>query len=110
MKTKRALSTSKGIAAPFSALDDSKSLYPFLSTQYHSVDKSIRADLDCIQFECKVDCVSMTQRLPGSVSLEDPGTKDDIHLCQEMDVLIHTREIKIAMTKHESGQFSRSNS
>lgn len=63
---------------------DSRDVFTILSTQRNSIDKSIRADVNCIHYDFEVKNVNEIIWIPGKATLTDPGTKTD-------SPLAHTR-------------------
>lgn len=56
---------------------DSKDLSTSLSTKLYSIDRSIRAGVNCIRFDYEMAYGDKNCRLPWSINLADPGTKAD---------------------------------
>lgn len=71
----------------------------------NSIEKSIRAAVNCIQFEYEMGNVDVMCWLLRSASLADQGTKVDSPLRQAFQFLTHTRKIPIDLCKHKSRWF-----
>lgn len=80
---------------------DSKYLHKSLSTQFNSIDKSIRADSNCIRHELEVVNVDDMDWLPGKVNLADTGTKYYSPLYDASQILMQSEKIQIDLSRHE---------
>lgn len=108
MILKRLFRAILGLRINFVVALDSRELSTSLLTQYNSIDKSIRADVNCICY--KSDVINCNERIsfPENGNLADPGTKTDSPLTQApLSTLSHGR-ISVDLSAHESRRSGRS--
>lgn len=87
-------------------LIDSKDLYSTLSTQKNSVDRSVRAAVNCIRFtyETELDVLGW---ISGQVNIADVGTKENSPLTDALVLMLATGRITVDLSSQETKSYDK---
>lgn len=87
-------------------LIDSRDLYTTLSTQRGSVDKSVRAAVNCIRFiyETELDVMGWIR---GMVNAADIGTKENSPLTEAVVLMFATGVITLNLSSQETKPYDK---
>lgn len=105
---KRFLQLFFGTPVQLAVLVYSCDLYTSLSARINFIDRSIRADVNCIRVINEVGNVNIIGWLPGVENMADPSTKTDCSLFDALKLILYTSSIPIDLARHESKRFDRS--
>lgn len=104
---KSVLSILLAMRVKLAILVDSKGLYTSLSSRRNSIDKSILADVNFIRFDYEAGNVDTLCWLPVCVNLAGPGTKKNIPLCKALQLLMHTGQVPLDLSRQKSHRYDR---
>lgn len=81
---------------------DSKDLYSSLATQRKSIERSVRADVNFIQYQFETKQANRICWIPGRLNLADPGTKPDSPLVAALQLLLFSGRLPFGFPEMES--------
>lgn len=69
---------------------NSKDLYTSLSTKRKSIDRSIHADINLIQYAFETGYINNIVGIPGATNTADSDTKKDICIAEPLRIMLHS--------------------
>lgn len=77
-----------GLRVELIAVLDCKDIYTSQSTQFQSIDRSVRADANLIRYQFEVGNSDQICWISGRLNPADPGTKSDSPPTQPLELLL----------------------